>query len=347
MIKKKSSTESSTPAPATIRDIKRQTGLSLATISKYLNGGNVLPENKKKIEASIKDLHYEVNEIARGLVTSKTHIIGILVHDISSPFSGQILHHVSEALREQRYGMLICDSNNDEELEKENVKYLLGKKVDGIIVIPVTDDPAFLDATIRKNVPVVLLDRSLSGGKFDCVKIDNRAAVKRAMQVLFDDDHSKIAIIASKREYTGRERYAGFKDAMKSAGLNVPKSYLRLGVHSMACGYENMKELLALEDRPTAVFTDNYEITLGAMMAINESGFSCPDDISVLGFDDQIIFHLIDPPVYMVKQPLREMSNKAVELILARIASGSLDMPMEISLGTELIEGKSVKRNSR
>ena len=105
---------------ATIRDIKEQTGLSLATISKYLNGGNVLPENKEKIEASIKDLHYEVNEIARGLVTSKTRTVGILVHNVSSPFSGQLLHYLSEILRSNKYGMLICDSNNDEEIEEQN-----------------------------------------------------------------------------------------------------------------------------------------------------------------------------------------------------------------------------------
>ena len=100
---------------ATIRDIKEQTGLSLATISKYLNGGNVLPENKEKIEASIKELHYEVNEIARGLVTSKTRTVGILVHNVSSPFSGQLLHYLSEILRSKKHGMLICDSNNVEE----------------------------------------------------------------------------------------------------------------------------------------------------------------------------------------------------------------------------------------
>ena len=328
---------------ATIRDIKEQTGLSLATISKYLNGGNVLPENKEKIEASIKDLHYEVNEIARGLVTSKTRTVGILVHNVSSPFSGQLLHYLSEILRSHNYGMLICDSNNDEEIERENVKYLLSKKVDGIIVIPVSDKADFLDGTFKKNVPVVLLDRALSDGSFDCVKIDNRGAVMKAMQVLLDNHHEKIAIIASKREYTGRERYAGFTQALKKAKIKINKEYVRLGKHSLAWGYENMKSLLELKDPPTAVFIDNYEITLGAMMAINELGFKCPEDISVMGFDDQIIFHLINPPVYMVEQPLEEMSKKAVELLLNRIDSGSVDMPMEISLSTKIVEGKSIR----
>ena len=123
--------------PATIIDIKNRTGLSLATISKYLNGGNVLPENKIKIETAIKELHYEVNEIARGLVTNKTRTIGVSVYSIESIFNGTLLKYMGDALRKAGYGLLICDSNQDEETERKNIKFLLNKKVDGLIVIPV------------------------------------------------------------------------------------------------------------------------------------------------------------------------------------------------------------------
>lgn len=330
--------------PATIRDIKEKTGLSLATISKYINGGNVLPENRIKIEAAIRELHYEVNEIARGLVTNKTNTVGVVVYSIESPFSGQIMHYVGENLRKNGYGMLICDSCNDEELERKNVKYLLGKKVDGIIVLPVSNQAAFLKPAVNQGVPIVLLDRALSDGVFDCVKIDNRMAVVRAMNTFLRNNHKKIAVIASEREYTGRERYNGFMEAMQQAGLPVPKEYQKRGTHSLATGYKNMKELLELEDRPTAVLIDNYENTLGAMMAVNESGFKCPDDISMLGFDDQVIFHLIEPPIYMVEQPLRQMGEKVVEILLQRIRSDGDSHPMEISLSTTLHEGGSIKK---
>lgn len=330
--------------PATIRDIKEKTGLSLATISKYLNGGNVLPENKAKLEAAIKELHYEVNEIARGLVTNKTRTVGILMYSVESPFSGQIMHSVGENLRKYGYGMLICDSCNDEELERQNVKYLLGKKVDGIVVLPVSHESSFLKPAIDANVPIVLMDRALSDGVFDCVKIDNRMAVVRAMKTLLDNNHKKIAVIAAEREYTGRERFTGFMEAMQQAGLEVPDEYIKRGTHSMATGYKNMKELLELSNRPTAVFMDNYEITLGAMMAINEFGYKIPDDISIMGFDDQVIFHLIDPPIYMVEQPLKEMGERAAEILIHRINSENESMPMEISLSTTLREGKSIKK---
>lgn len=330
--------------PSTIRDIKEKTGLSLATISKYLNGGNVLPENKVKLEAAIKELHYEVNEIARGLVTNKTRTVGILMYSVESPFSGQLMHYIGENLRKCGYGMLICDSCNDEELEKQNVKYLLGKKVDGIIVVPVAHESSFLQPALSANVPIVLMDRALSDGVFDCVKIDNRMAVVRSMATLLANNHKKIAVIAARKEYTGRERFSGFMEAMQQAGLAVPEEYIKRGTHSLATGYQSMKELLELKDRPTAVFIDNYEITLGAMMAINESKFKCPDDISIMGFDDQVIFHLIEPPVYMVEQPMKEMGEKAVEILIQRITNGNDAMPMEISLSTTLKEGKSIKK---
>lgn len=329
---------------ATIRDIKEKTGLSLATISKYLNGGNVLPENKVKIEAAIKSLHYEVNEIARSMITNKTRTVGILMHNVESPFSGQLMHYISMNLREHGYGMLICDSCNDAELEAKNLRYLINKKVDGIIVVPVSEKSSFLEPAKTAGVPVVLMDRALSDGAFDCIRIDNRISVSRAMDILLANNHKKIAVIASEREYTGRERFGGFMDSMNRAGLEVPPEYIKRGDHSLETGYKYMKELLDLEDKPTAVFTDNYEITLGAVMAINESEYKCPEDISVLGFDDQLIFHLLEPPITMVEQPLKPMSDKAVEILLDRINNETSAIPMEIALHTAIQAGASVKK---
>lgn len=328
---------------ATIVDIKEKTGLSLATISKYLNGGNVLPENRVKIEKAIEELHYEVNEIARGLVTNRTRTVGILVFSIASPFTGMVLNHVGAALRKSGYGMLIVDSCDDEEIERKNVRYLISKKVDGIIVLPVASKGAFLEPAKNAGIPIVLLDRSLSDTQYDCVRIDNRRSTCNAMKELISRNHKKIAVIASEREYTGRERFNGFMEAMEDAHLEVPFEYQVRGTHSIATGYNGMKKLLTLRDRPTAVFTSNYEITLGAMLALNESGLKCPDDVSLLGFDDQLFFHLLQPQIYMVEQPLKAMGERAVELLLARISGKTDEDPMEIALGTRLQTGNSIK----
>jgi LacI family transcriptional regulator len=329
---------------ATIRDIKEKTGLSLATISKYLNGGNVLPENRVRIETAIKELHYEVNEIARGLVTNKTRTVGVVVYSVESLFNGTLLHHIGNALRKDRYGILICDSCNDEEIEAENIRFLIKKKVDGIIVVPVARKSDFLKPALNASIPVVLLDRSLQDKELDCIRIDNRMAAYRAVNILIRHHHEKIAVICSdsKNEYTGYQRYRGYRDAMEQAALYVPEIYEKKGNHSIEYGYESMKELMALEQPPTAVFMSNYEISLGAVMAVNESDFRCPEDISLLGFDDLILSHVVKPRLYMVVQPMKEMGEKAVEILLQRIGSKEKEMPVEIVMSTRISEGDSI-----
>jgi LacI family transcriptional regulator len=333
--------------PATIRDIREQTGLSLATISKYLNGGNVLPENRILIENAIRDLHYEVNEIARGLVTNKTRTVGVLVYSIESIFNGTLLRYIGDALRRQGYGLLICDSGEDESVEAQSLRFLVSKKVDGIIVVPVASTSGFLAPARHSGVPVVLLDRALQDEEHDCVRIDNRMAAFRAMKSLLECNHRDIAIICSEAEYTGRERYKGFMEAMAQAGCPVPEAYQKKGVHSIEYGYHSMKELLALPNRPTAVFLTNYEISLGAVMAVNESKYRCPDDISLLGFDDLILSQVVEPKLSLVVQPMKEMGEKSVELLLKRIAEKGKEekeAPMELIVSTKLREGNSIRR---
>ena len=152
---------------STIRDIRDRTGLSLATISKYLNGGNVLPENRILIEKAIKELQYEPNEIARGLVTNKTRTVGVVVYNIESMFNGILLRHIGQALRREKYALLICDSRGDETVEAENIRFLIGKKVDGIIVLPIARTPGFLRPAKEAGIPVVLLDRPVEGEALD------------------------------------------------------------------------------------------------------------------------------------------------------------------------------------
>lgn len=329
---------------ATIRDIKEQTGLSLATISKYLNGGNVLPENKVKIEAAIKDLHYSVNEIARGLVTSKTKTVGVVVYSIESLFNGTLLHHIGNALKAAGYGLLICDSMADAETEAQNIKFLTNKKVDGIIVVPVSSEADFLEPAKQAEIPVVLLDRAIFDGDYDCVRIDNRITARKAVDYLIKKGHKKIAIVSSGEEYTGLERTKGYKDALKEAGIEVQEQYIEnKGRHSIEFGSEAMQRIIALKDRPTAVFCTNYEVTLGAVMIMNDSDLSCPDDISILGFDDLILSHIIKPHLSIVVQPMKDMSEKAVEVLLGHIDGADGAAPVEVVMGAKLQEGGSVK----
>ena len=328
---------------ATIRDIKNKTGLSLATISKYLNGGNVLPENKALIEDAIKELNYEVNEIARGLVKNKTRTVGILVYDIASFFSSNILHYLGKELRKNGYGMMICDSCNDESLEAENLKFLLSRKVDGIIILPVSTSGSFLEPAKKSEIPVVLLDRAFQDKEFDCVCIDNRVAAFRAIDVLIKNNHEKIAIIGTNATDTGIERLKGFREAMEQAGIEIRPEYVKIGKFSVENGYEKMKELLAMEDRPTAVFMSNYETALGGVMAVNDSEVSCPEDISLFGFDDLLVSNIVRPKLWTVEQPIETLCSNAVKLLLGRIDNENIEDVVKLSFRAKIREGKSVR----
>ena len=328
---------------ATIRDIKNKTGLSLATISKYLNGGNVLPENRALIEDAIKELNYEVNEIARGLVKNKTKTVGILVYDISSFFSSNILHYLGKELRKNGYGMMICDSCNDETLESENLKFLLSRKVDGIIVLPVSVSGKFLAPAKASGIPVVLVDRAFQDEEFDCVCIDNRVAAYRAVDVLIKNNHKKIAIIGTIATDTGIERLKGYREAMDQAKIKIRPEYMKTGIFSVEHGYNKMKELMAMEDRPTAVFMSNYETALGGVMAINDSELSCPEDVSLFGFDDLLVSSIVRPSLWTVEQPIETLCSNAVRLLLGRIENENVEDPVKLSFGAKIQKGASVR----
>ena len=329
---------------ATIRDIRDRTGLSLATISKYLNGGNVLPKNRELIEEAIDALHYEVNELARGLVTNRTKTIGVLVYDIQCLFVGNMLHYLGQELHKSGYAMLICDSCNNEEMEKENLQFLLSRKVDGILIFAVSLTGGFLDPAKRAGVPIVLLDRAFRGEEVDCVEVDNRTAVFRAAQMLIEYGHRKIALVASDVEYTGVERKKGYEDALRTYGISIPEGYRVSGRHSFELGYQGMKGLLAMEEAPTAVILSDYDTTLGGILALNESDMNCPEDISVIGFDDMLMSKVIRPKLWIVSQPMREMSEKAVQMLLARIGHLEAGGPVRVSFTASMRMGDSVKK---
>ena len=337
--------------PATIKDIRNETGLSLATISKYLNGGNVLPKNKEKIEAAVEKLHYQVNEIARGLVTNSTRTVGVCVFDVTDVFTGIILHEIGLQLSKLGYGMLIADASNDHKREERNVRFLVNKKVDGIISLPVAGSSDVLEPAFTAGIPVVLLDRQYRDRSLDSITINNRQAAAGAVNYLIKNGHKKIAVICARQEYTGRERYEGFMSAMEEAGLPVPKEYVFDGTHSMEHGYSATLKLLKLKDRPTALLSSNYGINLGVVMALNEAQISYPEDISVVGFDNLLLSNVLKTELTVIEQPMERFGQKGVEILMQRINekkenNGILenDGHINIVLSTVMHMGKSVKK---
>lgn len=327
----------------TIKDIAQKTGLGLATISKYLNGGHVLDKNRIAIERAIRELDYHVNSFARGLKTSRSKTIGVVIPELRSEFCTGIITIAEDILRKSGYGVLVCDCRTDDALECEAVKFLVNRMVDGIINMPVSGRGEHLEIPLAKDIPVVLLDRLIEGVRADAVLLDNRDAACRAMGMLLSAGHRRIGIVCGDRSvYTTGRRLAGYGEALAGYGLSVEESLTEYGEYTVQGGYDAMKRLLAANREMTAAFVTNYDMTLGAVMALNEAGIRVPEDLSFIGFDNVQVAQVVKPPLTIVVQPIAKIAETAAEILLSRLAGGGGRAPQIVRLKAEILGGRSV-----
>lgn len=330
---------------ATIKDIAKQTGLGLATISSYLNGGNVREQNRIKIEQAIEELHYEVNEVARGLKTNKTKIIGIIIPELNNIFCAEIITEVEDILRAHGYATMICDCRTDEKREKEAVEFLKKRRVDGVIVMPSGNKGKHLNLFSKAGIPVVLIDRKLNDIDCDCVLVDNYKGTKEAVHLLIEKGHRKIGMIAGPEEvFTAKERLLGYVEALKEAKLPVEEKLISHGDYTISGGAAGMRQLVEQNQDMTAVVISNYEMTMGAMIEANELQIQIPEQVSVIGYDNIAFARACVPKLSIVTQPTKEIAKNVSDLMLQRLESyGELTERMVVKLQTGFVEGKSVK----
>lgn len=328
--------------PGTIKDIAKLTGLGLATISSYLNGGTVREKNRVKIEAAIKELDFEVNEIARNLKTNTTKTIGILIPELNNIFFAEIISEVEDILREHGYAAIICDCRSNIDLEKNAVNFLYRKRVDGIIAMPVNKDGSYLSQFEKAGKPIVLIDRKVDGITCDCVLTDNLAAVRNAVSRLVQCGHKKIGFISGPTDvYTAKERLSGYQLACLEHNLCMDESLIVYGDYSIESGAKKLLELYEKNPDMTAVIICNYEMTVGAMIKINELGIKVPETLSVIGFDNLDFARACRPRLEIITQPTKEIARLATEFMLERLKKIDTDARV-LKLQTTLVSGKSV-----
>ena len=335
---------------ATMKDIARETGLGLATISSYLNGGNVREKNRIKIEEAIEKLHFEVNEVARGLKTNRTKTIGIILPELNNIF----------------FSEMICDCRSDVKREEEAAEFLLHRRVDGLIMMPTGAEKKVFDRFRKSGRPVVLIDRRMENGDCDCVLVDNEGAAQNAVKRLMQKGHKKIGMITGPDNvYTARERQRGYELAIQESSKarsaqqsdlkgktdRTDTKLLADGNYTIAGGAKAMRKLY--EDNPdmTAVFISNYEMTVGAMMEINDLGIKVPEQLSVIGFDNMDFARAVVPRLTIVTQPTEEIGQAAANLLLSHLedkdetsdkTSDKIETTETIWLKTGFVEGESV-----
>lgn len=328
--------------PATIKDLARETGLGIATISSYLNGGSVRAQNAQKIEAAIRKLDFAVNETARSLKTSRTMTIGIVVPELQSNFFAKIISEAEDIFRHHGYSVIVSDCRTDRAREREVVDFFLRKRVDGLLCAPVDMTGQNLAAALRSaHCKVVLFDRLLEGLDCDSVCIDNVSAIRQAVDVLANDGHRRIGFIGGPPGiFTADQRILGYRTAMQAYGLEPEDRFLAMGNYTILGGRDALVHLLRQSPDVTAVIAVNDEMTVGCMMAVSELGLRIPEQLSIIGFDHEDFARACQPRLTIISQPSRQIARSTAELLLRRLA-GETGPARQLTLSTTLMDGRS------
>ena len=333
---------------ATMKDIARKTGLGLATISKYFNGGQVRPQNRRLIAGAAEELHFIPNGVARSLRTNRSRSIGIVIPELSNTFITSIISGIEDILRSHDYSVIVCDCRSNPLLEKEAVTFLVHKRIDGLINMPTDMSGAHLADALASGTPIVLIDRLLTPmpAGVSAVIVDNAAAAQQGTQYLLAHGHQAIGLIlGTQGVYTTEKRYEGYLSALRTAGIPLAGDLVRYGDYTIDGGYTAAKLLMALADMPSSIFVTNYEMTLGAILALNEMHIRIPQDLSLFGFDKLDLFGAVYPHLSTIRQPHQEIAKSASEQILQLMAGGQSPAENQvITLSTQLCPGATVSR---
>ncbi|MBZ4665521.1 LacI family DNA-binding transcriptional regulator [Mahella sp.] len=330
---------------ATIKDVAALAQVSVGTVSRYLNGYEVSEVNKRKIEEAVRRLDFKLNPVARSLKTSKSMTVAVVVPALANVFSMSIIEGIERHLDQYGYSVIVCDSQSDVQKEKAKLQFVKDKYVDGVVIMPTGSDGTHITEVLGDEIPAVLMDRLVENAKLDAVLVDNVNAVYQAVERLITLGHRRIGMITGpKHIYTARERQEGYRRVFVDYNLPMDESLIRYGDYTEDTGYKLINELMRLECPPTAVFVANYEMTIGAIMAVNEAGIQIPDQLSLIGFDQLELSKIIRPSLSVVVQPMAEIGQKAAEMLYQRMRGSHDNFPQVIRLKANFIDGQSIKK---
>jgi LacI family transcriptional regulator len=329
----------------TIRDVAKLAGVSISTVSLALSDSTrVSPATRRKIWAAAEQVGYAPNPVAQSLKSGKSKLIGMIMADISNPFFGRLLIEVERVALNAGYLVIVSDSAGDPEREREILAHLANQRVAGVLLSTLSHNPSQIDYLRQLPMPFVLVDQKVENLPADFVASDNVLASAMLTEHVIRYGHRRIAHIAGRAGlWTAEKRKQGFVDTMRAAGLDVDQSLIVDGNYFGEVAYAQAMRLLTRADRPTAIIAANNVMALGALQAMNDLGFDCPNEVSLTSIDDVPWGNVIRPRITMVVQPVDEMARIATEFLLERIGSrGSAMPPREHVLIPKLVVGQSV-----
>lgn len=326
--------------------------VSTTTVSRVLNGKGekyrISNETSKRIFEAAKKFNYSPNKIAKGLKTAKTDTIGLIIPDISNPFFSDIARSIETELRVRKYSMILCDSRDDEYVEKELITLLQSHKVEGIIIAPVGVYSDHLVDIYETGFPIVIIDRSFPNIKLPCITSDNFQGGFEAVNYLISLGHKKIACIQGiPQSQPSIERISGYRKAFEANGLKIDETLIIGDDYSIENGYRQTRILFSTNNPPTAIFALSNLISLGVIKAAKEIGLLIPDDLSIVSFDEQPYSEYLWTPMTTISQKKNEMGRLAIDILFKYIEKREFwEKGINIRLKTDIIYRNSVKRLS-
>jgi LacI family transcriptional regulator len=309
--------------------------VSASSVSRFLRGERV--RNAAVIQQAIDELRFRPSPLARSLKSGITHLIALVVPDVSNPFFAEVVKGSEAVSRRAGYNILLVNTDESVEREHELLAALSGR-VDGIILAPATERAEAVADLRGTGAPIVFLDRELHGNEdFDCVLVDNAGGARLAAEHLIALGHKRIGLISGPIDTTpGRGRHEGFVDALEQAEIELPPSYVQIADFREQGGYQAALRLLAAEPPPSAIFAANNLMAIGALRALATVGVATPDELSFVGFDDLKLAELLKPSLTVVSRPTEEQGALAMRLLLDRLGGNEDVAARRIMLETQL-----------
>jgi LacI family transcriptional regulator, galactose operon repressor len=332
------------PSNVTIKDVARVSGVSSMTVSRVINGSeHVRPVTRQRVERAIAELGYVPSRLARGLIRQKTGTLALIVPDVANPFFTLIVRGAEDVARRAGYRMILCDTRADLAIEREVIEEMIAHRVEGIAIAPVSDrSRGHLQRLARFGVQFVLIDRTVPGVESDVVVGDSVGGAHRLVEHLISRGHRRIGFITESDDVsTARDRRQGYLAALAAAGLALDPSLIVRSTVDPPGGFDGMRRLLELAEPPTAVFTVNNLVALGAIEAVRSRDLEVPDDVALVCFDDIEYASRLYPFLTVMAQPAETLGTVGTQLLLERIEGRAPEQPRVVVLPAQFVVRRS------
>ncbi|WP_339214269.1 catabolite control protein A [Ornithinibacillus sp. FSL M8-0202] len=328
----------------TIYDVAREANVSMATVSRVVNGNpNVKPTTRKKVLATIERLGYRPNAVARGLASKKTTTVGAIIPDISSIFFAELARGIEDIATMYKYNIILSNSDQNKDKELQLINTMLEKQVDGIIFMGGNITQEHIHQFSTASVPVVLAATYDGTEATPSVNIDYEVAAYEAAKNLIDKGNKRLAFINGNEEETINQlKYQGYLRALKEASIEPVADYVVSGDYTYESGIKAVEQFMSLAQKPTAVFAASDAIALGAIHGAQDLGYRVPEDLEVFGFDNTKLANMVRPTLSTVVQPMYDIGAVAMRLLTKYMNKEEVE-EKKVVLPHRLVERNSTK----